>query len=61
MTLGRVLIAVALHAHKQISLSGKGPFHQRAAAHATQETVTVPVAVPVGEVLKGHSDGDRRV
>lgn len=47
MALGRVLVAVALDAHQQAILGGKGPIHQRSVALSAEEAIAVPVAVLV--------------
>ena len=53
MTLGGVLIGVALSAEKLIILGGEGLVHQRAFALEALKTVLVPVAVLVGTDPKG--------
>lgn len=44
-------MGVAFSAEQQIILGGKGLFHQGAAALCTLETLLVPVAILVGQVL----------
>lgn len=61
MALSGVRRAVALYAHQQVVLGGKGSIDERSAARAAQETLAVPVAVLVGQILhrprplKSHS------
>lgn len=57
MALGRVLVAVALHAHQHVLLGGEGPVHQRASAHGAEEAVAVPVALLVRQILQSQQDG----
>lgn len=49
--LGRVVVGVALGAEQQVILGSEGLFHQRAAALCTLETLLVPVAILVGQIL----------
>lgn len=49
--LGGIIISIAFSAEQQIILGGKGLFHQRAAALCTLETLLVPVAILVRQVL----------
>lgn len=52
MALGRVLVAVALGAHRHVVLGGEGPIHQRSLALDAEEAFAVPVAVLVGQILQ---------
>lgn len=54
VALGRVLVAVALHAHQRVVLGGERPVHQRAAALEAQEAFAVPVALFKGQILQSH-------
>lgn len=46
-----IIVGMAFSAEQQIVLGGKGLFHQRAAAFCTHETLLVPMAILVGQVL----------
>lgn len=61
VALGRILVAVALHAHQHVLLGGEGPVHQRAAAHDAEEAVAVPVALLVRQILQSQQDRRQRV
>lgn len=52
MALGGVLVGVALGAEELLILGGEGLVYQRALALETLETVLVPVAVLVGQILQ---------
>lgn len=52
MALGGILIGVALCAEELLILGGEGLVHQRALALEALETVLVPVAVLVGQILR---------
>lgn len=49
--LGGVVVGIALGAEQQVILGSKGLFHQRAAALCTLETLLMPVAILVGQIL----------
>lgn len=49
--LGGVVVGVALGAEQQLVLGSEGLLHQRAAAFCTLETLLVPVAILVGQIL----------
>lgn len=49
--LGGIIISVAFGAEQQIILGCEGLLHQRAAALCTLETLLVPVAILVGQIL----------
>jgi hypothetical protein len=52
VALGGVLIGVALSAEQLVILGGEGLVHQRAFTLEAVETLLVPVAVLVGQVLR---------
>lgn len=52
MALGGILIGVALSTEELLILGGEGLVHQRALALEALETVLMPVAVLVGQILR---------
>lgn len=59
MALGGILIGVALRAEELVIFGGEGLVHQRALALEALETVLVPVAVLVGQILRvRQTDGE---
>lgn len=51
IALGGIIIRMTFSAEQQIILGRKGLFHQRAAALCALETLLMPVAILVGQVL----------
>lgn len=49
--LGGIIVGVTFGAEQQVVLGGKGLFHKKAAASCTLETLLMPVAILVGQVL----------
>lgn len=54
VALGGILVGVALSAEELLILGGEGLVHQRAFALEALETVLMPVAVLVGQILQQH-------
>lgn len=61
MAFGRVLVAVTVGAHQHVVLGGEGPVDERAAAFGAEETLAVPVALPVRQILvQAEEEEDER-